>query len=313
MALLDLAHVTKHYRNTRAVEGVSLSLEQGETLGLVGESGCGKSTLGRLALGLEEADEGRIFFRGAEITRWGYDRWRGLRRNMQMIFQNPLSSLNPLFTVEKIIGEPLTNYEKISKEEMKIRVGEMMTLVGLEPGLAGRRPHELSGGQRQRVGIARALILKPELVVCDEAVSSLDFIIRGQILALLREMKEQFGLTYLFIAHDLGAVKQISDRVAVMYLGKIVEIIRTERIREDACHPYTRALLEAVPVSDPTLRKNGKTLIKGELPPAGESVQGCGFHSRCPYAERVCCEQTPVLEKVNPLHQAACHRVLRLS
>lgn len=307
MALMELTALKKTYTNVCAVNGVSLSLEIGEALGLVGESGCGKSTLGRLALGLEKTDKGKIIFQGKDVSGWGYKQWRAIRRDMQMIFQNTHSSLNPLYTVEKIIGEPLTNYHHLSQKEIRNRILGIMEKVGLTPELALRYPHELSGGQRQRVGIARALILKPKLVICDEPVSSLDFPIRKQILDLLKELKKQFDLTYLFISHDLAAVKQICERVAVMYLGKIVEVLRADRIGQYDCHPYTQALLDSIPVQNPLLRRPRETMIRGEPPKFAGDICGCVFHSRCRYTSRICEREEPVLQKVNFMHQIACH------
>lgn len=293
-------------KDVHAVDGVSLKLAKGETLGLVGESGCGKSTLGRLVLGLERATAGRILFKGLDITLCSYKELQSLRRNMQMIFQNSYSSFNPLFTVERIICEPLANYEKLSRKEYRDRVYMIMEKVGLDPEYAGRYPEQLSGGQRQRVGIARALVLNPELVVCDEPTSSLDYNIRGQILDLLEGLKENFGLTYLFISHDLSAIRKICDHVAVMYRGRLVEVAGAEQLAENVRHPYTIALLEAAPVPDPGLRRKKKFLIKGELSGADDYL-GCRFHTRCPRAGRICRETEPALEKVGPRHSVACH------
>lgn len=317
MTLLETIDLTKCYpaegrlffkkgKDVRAVDGVSLKLGKGETLGLVGESGCGKSTLGRLVLGLERATAGRILIKGQDITHAGFQQLRILRRNMQIIFQNSYSSFNPFYTVAGIIGEPLANYERLTRAERLDRIYQIMEMVGLGTEYAGRYPHQLSGGQRQRVGIARALVLNPDLVVCDEPTSSLDCSIRRQILELLKGLKEQFGLTYLFISHDLSTIKRICDRVAVMYMGRLVEVAGAEKLAQNAFHPYTRALLSASPVRDPELRKTKRLLIKGELSTAGVG-RGCLFHARCHRAGRICCEIEPALEDIGQMHSVACH------
>lgn len=266
MKLLETISLTKVYGQerrwftsnegeVRAVDGVSLSLEQGETLGLVGESGSGKSTLGRLLLGLEKATSGKVLYQGADITDWSFNQLRTVRDRMQMVFQNSLSSFNPLFTVEQIIGEPLKNYGMRTAKERRFQVLESLSMVGLNEKYIGRYPHELSGGQQQRVGIARAIVLRPELIICDEPFSSLDFSLRKQMMNLLQELKRQMGLSYVFITHDLSVVNHFCDRVAVMYRGQIVEVQSGEWIMQEASHPYTRTLIDSIPVQDPRLRR----------------------------------------------------------
>ncbi|MCL6449544.1 MAG: ABC transporter ATP-binding protein [Armatimonadetes bacterium] len=317
VSLLEVRDLVKHYpgkggilagrrEKVRAVDGVSLSIARGETLGLVGESGCGKSTLGRLVVRLEEPTAGKIFFAGQETTGRTGRKLRELRRRFQIIFQDSSSSLNPRRTVGAIIEEPLANFGVV-KGECRERVGELLELVGLEPGDASKYPHEFSGGQRQRINIARALALQPELVVCDEPVSSLDVSIRAQILNLLRELKRRFNLSYLFISHDLAAVSYLADRVAVMYLGQIVEVLPAEGLVSQARHPYTRALLQAVPEPDPQQRTGQKPVIRGEPPDPASPPPGCRFHPRCPEAREVCRQEEPVLKKVGKGRLVRCH------
>ncbi|WP_435374057.1 ABC transporter ATP-binding protein [Desulfofundulus salinus] len=319
MSLLEVRDLVKHYpgkggilagcrEKVRAVDGVSLSIARGETLGLVGESGCGKSTLGRLVVRLEEPTAGKIFFAGEEITVWTGRKLRELRRRFQIIFQDSSSSLNPRRTVEAIIEEPLANFG-VAKEERRERVRDLLTLVGLEPEHASHYPHEFSGGQRQRINIARALALQPEMVVCDEPVSSLDVSIRAQILNLLRELKRRLNLSYLFISHDLAAVNYLADRVAVMYLGKIVELLPAEGLVLQARHPYTRALLSAVPEPNPRQRTSLKPVVRGEPPDPANPPPGCRFHPRCPEARDVCRQEEPVLKEVGEGHLVSCHLV----
>lgn len=317
MSLLQVIGLAKHYgtgggflaggrEKVRAVDGVSLSLARGETLGLVGESGCGKSTLGRLILRLEEPTAGKVFFAGEEITAWTGKRLRELRRRVQVVFQDSYSSLNNRQTVGAIIEEPLLNFG-VGKKERRQRVRELLATVGLEPELVSRYPHEFSGGQRQRINIARALALKPEFIVCDEPVSSLDVSIRAQVLNLLRELKKEFGLSYLFISHDLAAVSYLADRVAVMYLGKIVEVLAAGKLVNDARHPYTQMLLAAVPVPDPRQRNRCREFVKAEPPDPGNCPPGCRFHPRCPRAAEKCRREEPGLRPVDKEHLAACH------
>ncbi|RJX29357.1 MAG: ATP-binding cassette domain-containing protein [Dethiobacter sp.] len=317
MSLLEVKELVKHYagkrgifaghqEKVRAVDGVSFSLARGETLGLVGESGCGKSTLGRLVVRLEEPTAGKIFFTGEEISGWTGRKLRELRSRFQIIFQDSSSSLNSRRTAGAIIEEPLANFG-MRKGERRERVRELLTLVGLEPEHAAHYPHEFSGGQRQRINIARALTLQPELIVCDEPVSSLDVSIRAQILNLLRELKKRMGLSYLFISHDLAAVNYLVDRVAVMYLGKIVEMLPAEGLVSQARHPYTLALLRAVPEPDPRQRTGQKPVMRGEPPDPVSPPAGCRFHPRCPEARDVCRQNEPVLREVEEGQLVACH------
>ncbi|MGQ9824859.1 MAG: ABC transporter ATP-binding protein, partial [Desulfotomaculales bacterium] len=312
VSLLEVKDLVKHYlgkkgilagrrEKVRAVDGVSFSIARGETLGLVGESGCGKSTLGRLVMRLEEPTAGKIFFAGEEITVWTGRKLRELRRRFQIIFQDSSSSLNPRRTVGAIIEEPLANFG-VAKDERRERVRELLKLVGLEPEHALQYPHEFSGGQRQRINIARALALQPELVVCDEPVSSLDVSIRAQILNLLRELKRRLNLSYLFISHDLAAVNYLADRVAVMYLGQIVEVLPAEGLVSQTRHPYTQALLQAVPEPDPRQKTGQKPVIRGEPPDPASPPPGCRFHPRCPEAREVCRQEEPVLKEVGEGH-----------
>lgn len=323
MSLLEVKNLVKYYpagtgifsrgkEKVRAVDRISFSLAKGETLGLVGESGCGKSTLGRLILRLEEPTAGKVFFNNIDITVLPGKELRKLRKKMQIIFQDSYSSLNPRRTVGSIIGEPLANFNVGTKKEQKKRIWELLEIVGLEPEHDSRYPHEFSGGQRQRINIARALALQPELIVCDEPVSSLDVSIQVQILNLLKDLKRQFGLSYIFISHDLAAVSYISDRIAVMYLGKIVEMFKSEDLVKKACHPYTRALLAAIPAADPRRRCGRQTIVKGELPDPLNPPPGCRFHPRCPFAEEKCRIEEPLLDTAGTGHFVACHLVAEL-
>ncbi|RME52644.1 MAG: ATP-binding cassette domain-containing protein, partial [Deltaproteobacteria bacterium] len=280
----------------------------GETLGLVGESGCGKSTLGRTLLRLLEPTAGTIRYDGREITRLSPRQLRPLRREMQMIFQDPYASLNPRMRVRDIVAEGLTIHGLAHGREKLERVREILEVVGLRPEAMGRYPHEFSGGQRQRIGIARALVIRPRLVVADEPVSALDVSIQAQIVNLLRDLQERFGLTYLFIAHDLRVVEYISDRVAVMYLGKIVEIAERGEIYREPVHPYTKALLSAVPIPDPrAARGKRRVILGGDVPTPLDPPTGCAFHPRCPFVEPICRREVPPLVAVGAGHQAACH------
>ena len=316
-ALLETREVVKHYPITggvflrqiasvKAVDGVSLKIQPGETLGLVGESGCGKSTLGRLILRLEEPTRGDILFEGKSILGYDPKEMRSLRREMQIIFQDPFSSLNPRKSVAHIVGEPLYVHGMTARREREARVLELLEVVGLKREHMRRYPHQFSGGQRQRIGVARALALNPKLIICDEAVSALDVSIRGQVINLLQDLQEEFRLTYLFISHDLSVVEHISDRVAVMYLGKLVELADSDTLYKIPIHPYTQALLSAAPVPDPK-RKKKRIVLPGDVPSPMNPPPGCRFHTRCLYAKDFCHEQEPSLREVKENHFAACH------
>ena len=299
----------RHVGDVKAVDGVSLSIARGETVGLVGESGCGKSTVGRAILRLYEPTAGRIVFDGRDITKLGENDLRPLRRRMQMIFQDPFASLNPRHSIGRLIGEPMRVHGLAeSRRQVNTRVRELLRVVGLPVDAASRYPHEFSGGQRQRIGIARALSVNPDFVVADEPVSALDVSIQAQIINLLENLQGEFELTYLFIAHDLAVVRHISDRIAVMYLGTIVEVSPAEDLYDNPLHPYTISLLSAVPIPDPAVERQRTTiLLKGDLPSPANPPAGCRFHTRCPYVqESRCRDEVPVLRKIDS-HFVSCH------
>ena len=320
--LIRVENLTKHFPvlrgiglrravgAVRAVDDVSFTIYKGETLGLVGESGCGKSTIGRTILQLYRPTSGKVYYRDMDLTAARGQELRRVRRQLQIIFQDPYSSLNPRMTVRHIIGEPLTEHRIGDPKARSARVKELMQLVGLNPSFTNRYPHEFSGGQRQRISIARALALQPEFIVCDEPISALDVSIQAQVVNLLEELQERFGLTYLFIAHDLSMVRHISDRTAVMYLGKVVELADQEGLFGNPLHPYTQALLSAIPIPDPVKeRKRERIILRGEIPSPANPPPGCRFHTRCPLAEDICKDVEPEWREAEPGHWVACHLV----
>jgi len=295
----------------KAVDGVSFKIYEGETLGLVGESGCGKSTTGRTILQLYRPTSGSVKFEGQEITDLKGNALRRMRRKMQMVFQDPYASLNPRMSVGRIVAEPLVVHNIGTKKEREERVAELLELVGLNPYFVRRYPHEFSGGQRQRIGLARSLALNPKFIVADEPISALDVSIQAQVVNLLEKLQNELGLTYLFIAHDLSMVRHLCDRVAVMYLGKVVEIAESEELYTNPLHPYTQALLSAVPVPDPVVEeKRQRIILKGDVPSPINPPKGCNFNTRCPVSVDVCFDQDPELVEVMPEHWVACHRVI---
>jgi oligopeptide transport system ATP-binding protein len=320
--LLRIENLKKHFPITRglilqrevgavkAVDGISFDIVKGETLGLVGESGCGKSTTGRTILRLHDPTDGKVFYRGENLADLPRDRMRRYRRDMQIIFQDPYASLNPRMTVGNIVAEPLEVHGIGNASERRQRVQDLLALVGLNPYFINRYPHEFSGGQRQRIGVARALALEPEFIVCDEPISALDVSIQAQVVNLLQELQTKLGLTYLFIAHDLSMVRHISDRVAVMYLGKIMELAPRDELYNDPLHPYTQALLSAVPIPDPIKeRKRQRIILEGDVPSPANPPSGCQFHTRCPLAVEMCKNVVPEWREVSPKHWVYCHLV----
>jgi peptide/nickel transport system ATP-binding protein len=299
----------RHVGDIKAVDGVSFRIGRGETLGLVGESGCGKSTVGRTLLRLYEPTEGRIVFDGKDISELGIEGMRILRQRMQIVFQDPFSSLNPRHSVSRIIGEPLRAHRLAGRRAAGRRAAELLEIVGLPKDAASRYPHEFSGGQRQRIGLARALALNPDFIVADEPVSALDVSIQAQIINLLEELQKEFSLTYLFIAHDLAVVRHISDRIAVMYLGSIVEVSPAAELYANPLHPYTIALLSAVPIPDPEVERERKAiLLAGDIPSPANPPPACRFHTRCPFVQPSRCrEENPELRELEPGHEVACH------
>lgn len=300
----------KKVGDVKAVDDVSFHIEKGETLGLVGESGCGKTTTGRCILQLNEITSGKVLIEGKNLVGMDGKELHDMRRHMQLIFQDPFSSLDPRMTAGQIIGEPLLVYKTAKGKEYKEQINELLSMVELEPYMADRYPHEFSGGQRQRIGIARALALRPNFIVCDEAVSALDVSVQAQIINLLMRLRRELNLTYLFIAHDLSLVRNISDRVAVMYLGKIVEITSSDELYANPLHPYTVSLLSAIPIPDPVVdRKRERIILTGDVPSPMNTPSGCNFHPRCFKAEKICRESVPELRDMGGGHCAACHLI----
>jgi oligopeptide/dipeptide ABC transporter ATP-binding protein len=317
MPLLEVENLKKYFPikkgvlsrtvgQVRAVDGVSFTLNRGETLGLVGESGCGKTTVGRSILRLIEPTEGRIIFNGKNLLELDREALRNTRASLQIIFQDPFSSLDPRMSVSQIIAEPIRNHLQISKSEIQDRVAYLMERVGLHPEQRSRYPHEFSGGQRQRIGIARALALNPLVIICDEPVSALDVSIQAQVINLLAQLQEQMNLSYLFIAHDLSVVEHISNRVAVMYLGRIVELTTDKELYKNPLHPYSQALLSAVPIPDPDLHRQ-KIVLQGDVPSPANPPPGCTFHTRCPERAEICSREIPVFKNIGREHWVACH------
>ena len=320
-ALLKVDGLVKHFPITRgifrrqvgtvkAVDGISFEIKRRETLGLVGESGCGKSTTGRVILQLLKATSGKVFFKEHELTSISKTDLRKQRPQMQMIFQDPQDSLNPRMTVGSIISEPMLEHQRLKKKQRQERVEQLLNSVGLDPNVTNRYPHEFSGGQRQRIGIARALSLSPDFIICDEPIAALDVSIQAQVINLLEDLQEEFGLTYLFISHDLSMIRHIANRVAVMYLGRIVELASSQELYSRPVHPYTKALLSAVPLHDPVLEKKRKrTILTGDVPSPADPPSGCHFSTRCPIAEDNCFKIAPEWREISSGHNVACHLV----
>ncbi len=317
-ALVEIENLKKHFPikkgffnkqvgAVRALDGIYLKIYEGETLGLVGESGCGKSTLGRVMLRLLPATGGKVLFDGTNVLDCSPAIMKRLRRQMQIVFQNPYASLDPRMNVGQIVAEPLEVHKVARGAELRAQVQNLLTLVGLSPQMSNRYPHEFSGGQRQRVGIARALALRPRLIVADEPVSALDVSVQAQILNLLIDLRDEFKLTYLFIAHNLDVVRYISDRIAVMYLGVIAEIGKTDDVYNTPLHPYTQALISAAPIPDPNFDRSSRLILQGDLPSPAKPPSGCRFHTRCPIAKDNCRVDVPALREITPSHFSACH------
>jgi oligopeptide transport system ATP-binding protein len=308
--LISIRDLKVHFGKVKAVDGVTLDILEGETLGLVGESGCGKSTLGRAILRLTEPIDGQVLYHNRDLAHLSANEMREQRRHLQIIFQDPYASLNPRMTVGQIVGEPLNTFKLARGREAERRVQELMETVGLSKRFINRYPHEFSGGQRQRIGIARALAVDPQFIVADEPISALDVSIQAQIMNLLERLKQEKNLTYLFISHDLRAIRHVSDRVAVMYLGKLVEIAEAKTIYRDPLMPYTKALISAVPVPDPEVEsKRRRIVLEGDVPSPINPPSGCRFHTRCPYAIKQCRGVEPKLVEIKPNHFAACIRI----
>lgn len=317
--ILDVKDLKMYFNTTRswfgkskkylkAVDGVSFNINKGETYGLVGESGCGKTTVGRTILGLYEATAGKVIYDGVDIALKNDKELFPYRKKMQMIFQDPMTSLDPIKTVGEIIGAPLSIHKIYSGKEKEERVKELINLVGLKNDHINRYPHEFSGGQRQRIGIARALAVEPEFIVCDEPISSLDVSIQAQIMNILEEFQEQFGFSYLFISHDLSMIKHISHKVGVMYLGNLVEQATVDELYSNMQHPYTKSLMSAIPIADPISSRNShRIILEGDVPSPLNPPSGCAFRTRCRYAEDICSKEKPVLKSINENHMVACH------